>query len=104
MKQKVEQFQKLLELLPPPNRCLLSSMIVHMTHIIAKVTSVIPYMPHIITKVMSMIAHVAYIIAKVAFIDGLYRCQGNTSVVVVLRGIIIVMCYDGKECYFWTQL
>ncbi len=37
VKQKVEQFQKLLEELPPPNRCLLSSMIVHMTHIIAKV-------------------------------------------------------------------
>ena len=37
VKQKVEQFQKLLEELPPPNRCLLSMMIVHMTHVIAKV-------------------------------------------------------------------
>ena len=40
VKQKVEQFQQLIEQLPPPNRLLLSWMIVHMTHVIAKVSHV----------------------------------------------------------------
>jgi len=37
VKQKVEQFQILIEELPLPNKLLLSWMIIHMTHIIAKV-------------------------------------------------------------------
>ena len=37
IKQKVELFQQLIEQLPTPNKLLLSWMIVHMTHVIAKV-------------------------------------------------------------------
>ena len=60
MKQKVEQFQKLLELLPPPNRCLLSSMIVHMTHIIAKVIVVIVNMTQVTSMVVNTTAKVTH--------------------------------------------
>ena len=60
MKQKVEQFQKLLELLPPPNRCLLSSMIVHMTHIIAKVTIVIVNMTQVTSVIVNIIKFLSH--------------------------------------------
>ena len=39
VKQKVEQCQALIEELPTPNRLLLSWMIVHMTHVISKVSN-----------------------------------------------------------------
>ena len=42
VKEKVEQFENLLRDLPLASRVLLSWMIVHMTHVIARVTSFCP--------------------------------------------------------------
>ena len=59
MKQIVEVFQQLTEELPVPNKLLLSWMIVHMTHIIARVR----YMTHIIARVRYM----THIIVRVRY-------------------------------------
>jgi len=45
VKEKVEQFELLLRELPLANRVLLSWMIVHMTHVIARVTSNVQLLP-----------------------------------------------------------
>ncbi len=50
VKQKVENFQQLLEKLPVPNRFLLSWMIIHMTHIIAKVMFTMSHVNTVMTR------------------------------------------------------
>ena len=59
-KKRVESFKKLIEELPECNRLLLSWMIVHMTHVIERVSDTI-HMAHVIERVSDTI-HTAHVI------------------------------------------